>query len=190
MNNITTITLIAIAILITGCSTEPKDFRTAQEKPNSAIQSPQAAPVAPLRAIVAVLARCKLDSTEAQRKYTQTLVEKIYAKLVADTTITTLPRGGTDDSVSGWHVPGFITPDELNKAVDRLPRECNIVIIVGPHPGNTGWFPTSITLRSDLRGMQEAFGSPKSDDAPTSEIVDNVFELVRRDIDTVLAHSK
>lgn len=184
--------LLATAAItfITGCSTETRVTRAPQPPPPATtVQSP-ARQVPAKRGIVAVVARSAPEATEAQRKFTQALTKQLRTKLAEDTTITTLPSTVTDDAISGLVIHGFVSGnEELKKAASKLPAECNIVIVVGPYPGDSGWFPIFIARRRDLAAAVFRFGPPKGD-TPTPDEVTQSVGMVRYDIDEVLKQSE
>ena len=126
------------------------------------------------------------DASEVQRNYTKALAEQLRGTLSTDTSITTLSIAMAGTAVTGLLVPGFVTgTDELKKAIKRLPLICNVVIVLGPHAGETSPFPVRTIGRTGLKGSYDYSGRPKGD-APPPGLVAQLAVVVRQHIELVL----
>ena len=155
-----------------------------------AVQAPTEVPPSKpsKKGVIAIVARCTAENSDAERKYTHAVADLLRVKLAEDTTITLLPASITDDIVAGFVVPGYVSSgtNELKSVSSKLPSECNILIVVGPFPKNEGWFQIWIDRPSDLSGVHfdrsvstiEASGSPEN--------MVGSGAIIRHDIDVIL----
>ncbi len=143
------------------------------------------------RTTVAVMPICLADRKEARNKFTISVATKLADKLAKNASFAVLPQKAMAESLGKAGIPyDDISKPELTDVDKALPKH-DIVIFVGPHPGEKGWFRFAVARSPSLMADVIASMMAEKDVKDPGDLVDAVdVKRITEMIDALLGSKK